>query len=50
MKPQELIEKLKELPQDKDVYMLIFDHGEEYWSLVNNVEYGADDDKNVIYN
>lgn len=50
MKPQELIEKLKELPQDKDVYMLIFDHAEEYWALVNNIEYNTDDDKIVMYN
>ena len=50
MKPQELIEKLKQLPQDKDIYMLIFDRGEEYWAEANNVEYGADDDKIVIFN
>ena len=30
--------------------MLVFEHGEEYWALANNVEYNEDDDKIVIYN
>lgn len=50
MKPQELIEKFKKLPKDKDVYMLVFDHANEYLAIANDVEYNEDDDKIVIYN